>query len=85
MLVPLRIVFSSIPVVTLIPVLARVFGYDVKTVLVIVVIICFFPTFVFTSAGLVLPPGSGDLFKGLGACPVRRFAHPVAPRRFPAR
>jgi len=71
--------------VALIPVLARVFGYDVKTVRAIGVIICFFPAFVFTSAGLkVLPLGSDDLFKVLGASPVRRFAYFVAPRRFPA-
>lgn len=71
MLVPLSIIFPSIPVATLIPDLARVFGYDVKTVLAIVVIICFFPAFAFTSAGLkVLPPGSDDLFKVLGTSPV---------------
>ncbi|MDE1996538.1 MAG: ABC transporter permease subunit, partial [Rhizobiaceae bacterium] len=67
-LVPLSLIFSSVPVVTLIPVLARIFGYDVKTVLAIVVIISFFPAFVFTSAGLkALPPGSDDLFTVLGA------------------
>lgn len=72
LLTPLGIVFASVPVVTLIPLLARLLGYDSKTVLAIVVIICFFPAFVFTTAGLrALPPGSADLFAVLGA-PRRR-------------
>ena len=65
---PLGLVFSSVPVVTLIPVLTRLFGYDIKTVVAIVVVISFLPAFVFTSAGLkALPQGSDDLFKVLGA------------------
>lgn len=74
LLTPLGIVFASVPVVTLIPLLARLFGYDSKTVLAIVVIICFFPAFVFTSAGLrALPPGSADLFAVLGASRRKRL------------
>lgn len=83
-LIPLGLVFSSVPVVALIPVLARIFGYDVKTVLAIVVVISFFPAFVFTSAGLKsLPPGSGDLFQVLGASRWRRFVHLVLPAAVP--
>jgi NitT/TauT family transport system permease protein len=68
LLTPLTVLFSSVPVVTLIPIIARLLGYDFGTVLAIVVIICFFPAFVFTTSGLrALPPGSGDLFKVLGA------------------
>ncbi len=48
--------------------MVRIFGYDARTVLAIVVIIAFFPAFVFTTAGLrALPPGSADLFHVLGA------------------
>jgi NitT/TauT family transport system permease protein len=82
LLTPLTVLFSSVPVVTLIPILARLLGYDVSTVLAIVVIICFFPAFVFTAAGLrALPAGSADLFKVLGArTPVTllRLALPAA-------
>jgi NitT/TauT family transport system permease protein len=68
LLTPLTVLFSSVPVVTLIPIIARLLGYDFSTVLAIVVIICFFPAFVFTTSGLrALPPGSADLFKVLGA------------------
>lgn len=68
LLTPVTLIFASVPVIALIPVIARVLGYDLRTVLAIVVIISFFPAFVFTSAGLrALPPGSGDLFVVLGA------------------
>jgi NitT/TauT family transport system permease protein len=68
LLTPITIIFASVPVIALIPVIARVLGYGLPTVLAIVVIISFFPAFVFTSAGLrALPPGSGDLFAVLGA------------------
>jgi NitT/TauT family transport system permease protein len=74
LLTPLGLVFASVPVVALIPVLARIFGYDMRTVLAIVVIICFFPAFVFTGAGLrALPLGSDDLFHVLGAGTWRRL------------
>lgn len=83
-LIPLGLIFSSVPVVALIPVLARLLGYDVRTVMAIVVIISFFPAFVFTSAGLrALPAGSGDLFKVLGASTWKRFIHLVAPSAVP--
>ena len=68
MLTPLGLVFSSVPVVTLIPILARAFGYDIRTEIAVVAIISFFPSFVFTAAGLrALPQGSADLFAVLGA------------------
>jgi NitT/TauT family transport system permease protein len=65
---PLTVLFSSVPVVALIPVIARLLGYDTSTVLAIVVIITFFPSFVFASSGLRSPPpGTEDLFRVLGA------------------
>lgn len=84
MLVPLAMVFSSVPVVALIPVIARLLGYDIKTVMAIVVIVSFFPAFVFTSAGMrALPPGSEDLFQVLGASRKSRFLHLVLPAAAP--
>ena len=82
LLTPLTVLFSSVPVVTVIPIVARLLGYDFTTVLAIVVIISFFPAFVFTTSGLrALPPGSDDLFTVLGArTPARllRLALPAA-------
>jgi NitT/TauT family transport system permease protein len=79
---PLTLLFSSVPVVALIPVIARLLGYDTSTVLAIVVIITFFPSFVFASSGLrSLPAGSEDLFRVLGASKLAvlgRLALPAA-------
>jgi NitT/TauT family transport system permease protein len=85
MLVPLAMIFSSVPVVALIPVIARLLGYDIRTVLAIVVIVSFFPAFVFTSAGMrALPPGSEDLFRVLGATRKSRFLHMALPAAVPS-
>lgn len=84
LITPLSLVFSSVPVVAIIPVLARIFGYDVRTVLAIVVIITFFPAFVFTSSGLrATPPGSEDLFGVLGASRVTRLIRLALPAAVP--
>lgn len=84
LLTQLGLIFSSIPVVALIPILARLLGYDMRTEIAIVAIAAFFPTFVFVGAGLKsLPPGSGDLFKVLGASPWQRFLRLVMPAAVP--
>jgi len=84
MLVPLAILFSSVPVVALIPVIARLLGYDFRTVLAIVVIISFFPAFVFASAGLrALPAGAEDLFTVLGGHRLSRLIHLALPAALP--
>ncbi len=79
---PTAVLFSSVPVVSLIPIIARMLGYNMATEIAIVVIITFFPSFVFTTAGLrALPPGSQDLFSVLGAsrlATLRRLALPAA-------
>jgi NitT/TauT family transport system permease protein len=79
---PTAVLFSSVPVVSLIPIIARMLGYNMATEIAIVVIITFFPSFVFTTAGLrALPPGSKDLFSVLGAsrlATLRRLALPAA-------
>jgi NitT/TauT family transport system permease protein len=79
---PTAVLFSSVPVVSLIPIIARMLGYNMATEITIVVIITFFPSFVFTTAGLrALPPGSQDLFSVLGAsrlATLRRLALPAA-------
>jgi NitT/TauT family transport system permease protein len=81
---PLTVLFSSVPVVALIPVIARLLGYDTSTVLAIVVIITFFPSFVFASSGLRSPPpGSEDLFRVLGASRLAVLARLALPSAMP--
>ncbi|SLN55110.1 Putative aliphatic sulfonates transport permease protein SsuC [Aquimixticola soesokkakensis] len=84
LLTPLGLIFSSVPIVALIPILARVLGYDISTVVAIVAVSAFFPTFVFTGAGLRdLPRATDDLFKVLGATPWGRLRHLVLPATVP--
>ena len=84
LLTPLTVLFSSVPVVTIIPIVARLLGYDFSTVLAIVVIICFFPAFVFTTSGLrALPAGSDDLFRVLGARTAARLLRLALPAAVP--
>lgn len=84
LLTPLGLIFSSIPVVAMIPVLARLLGYGTETVLAIVAILSFFPFFVFTSSGLrLLPPGSADLFSVLGAGKRQRLYFLAMPAALP--
>jgi ABC-type nitrate/sulfonate/bicarbonate transport system permease component len=84
LLTPLTVLVSSVPVVTLIPILARLLGYDFSTVLAIVVIICFFPAFVFTTSGLrALPAGADDLFTVLGARTAARLVRLALPAAVP--
>jgi ABC-type nitrate/sulfonate/bicarbonate transport system permease component len=84
LLTPLTVLFSSVPVVTIVPIIARLLGYDFTTVLAIVVIICFFPAFVFTTAGLdALPPGSEDLFRVFGAGTGARLVYLALPAALP--
>lgn len=84
LLTPVSIIFASVPVVAIIPILARLFGYETGTVLAIVAIISFFPAFVFTTSGLrSLPPGSDDLFRVLGVGKLRRLYHLALPAAVP--
>lgn len=82
MVTPPAMVLRSVPVVAMIPVIARLLGYDVRTIVAITVIISFFPAFVFTASGLRdLPNGSADVFSVLGAgrlSRLRRLALPAA-------
>lgn len=64
---------QSTPIVALMPVVARLLGYDQRTVVAAAALITVFPTFVLVAAGLrAPPPGAPDLFAAFGA---NRFAH----------
>ena len=82
LLTPVAVIIRSVPIVAMIPVLARVFGYEQRTILVITIAISFFPTFVFVTSGLrATPPGTEDVFAALGARRMtvfRRLALPSA-------
>jgi ABC-type nitrate/sulfonate/bicarbonate transport system permease component len=81
---PAALLLSSTPVVCLIPLLARIFGYQSRTEFVTVAIMTFFPGFVFASKGLrTLPPGSGELFAVLAANRGQRLVWLALPAAVP--
>jgi ABC-type nitrate/sulfonate/bicarbonate transport system permease component len=65
---PFALLLSSTPVVCLIPVIARLFGYQSRTELIAIAVMTFFPSFVYSGAGLrQLPATSRDVFLVLHA------------------
>ena len=67
LLTPAIVVLRSIPIVATIPIVARLCGYDGSTVLVITVMLVFFPIFVFCASGLRdHSAASADLFRTIG-------------------
>jgi ABC-type nitrate/sulfonate/bicarbonate transport system permease component len=74
MISPVALLLSSTPVVCLIPLLARIFGYRSSTELFTVVVLTFFPAFVFAASGLRrLPPMSDALFTTFAATRWKRL------------
>lgn len=81
---PIALVLQAVPVVAMIPVIARLFGYNDHTELAITTIVCFFPAFVFTGSGLRRPPpGSTDVMSALGASRLRRLRLLLLPGAIP--
>lgn len=79
---PVALMLRSIPITAMIPVVARIFGYNDRTVIAVAVLISIFPTFVFASSGLrSAPPGTDDYFRVMRAgrlARLRRLALPAA-------
>jgi ABC-type nitrate/sulfonate/bicarbonate transport system permease component len=74
LLQPTALLLSATPVVCLIPLLARIFGYHGRTELVTVTIMTFFPSFVYAGSGLNhLPQRSLELFQTLHASRAKRL------------
>jgi ABC-type nitrate/sulfonate/bicarbonate transport system permease component len=79
------VLVQSTPLVALMPVIARLIGYDQRTVVASAVLITFFPTFVLVASGLrALPPGSAELFAVLGAGRLARLRFLVLPSAVPS-
>jgi ABC-type nitrate/sulfonate/bicarbonate transport system permease component len=69
----------------MIPLLARIFGYQSRTEFVAVVIMTFFPSFVFATQGLrTLPPMAGEFFSALSAKRGKRLVYLALPAALPS-
>ncbi len=85
MLSPAALLLSATPVVCIIPLLARIFGYHAPTELATVSIMLFFPSFVFASAGLrALPAMSAELLDTWNTSPGRHLRYLALPAAVPA-
>lgn len=82
---PFALLLSSTPVVCLIPIIARLFGFASRTELIGIAVMTFFPAFVYSSAGLrELPPMSHEVFKVLNASRWQRLRRLALPAAMPA-
>jgi ABC-type nitrate/sulfonate/bicarbonate transport system permease component len=82
---PLALLLSSTPVVCLIPLIARLFGYQNRTELIAIAIMTFFPSLVYSSAGLRQAPAmSRDLMRVLHASRLQNLRLLALPAALPA-
>jgi ABC-type nitrate/sulfonate/bicarbonate transport system permease component len=82
---PPALLLSSTPVVCLIPIIARLFGYDSRTELAGVAMLTFLPAFVYGSAGLrQLPALTGELMQVLNATRWQTLRLAALPAALPA-
>jgi ABC-type nitrate/sulfonate/bicarbonate transport system permease component len=81
---PAALLMRTVPIMAMIPVIARILGYGPPTIVAIASLISFFPAFVFVRSGFqAVPPGAADLFTALGAGRWAVFRHLAAPAALP--
>jgi ABC-type nitrate/sulfonate/bicarbonate transport system permease component len=85
MITPFALLLSSTPVVCLIPIIARLFGYDGRSELIAIAVMTFFPSFVYLSAGLrQLPAMSRDVMRVLHASRLQNLRLLALPAALPS-
>jgi ABC-type nitrate/sulfonate/bicarbonate transport system permease component len=81
---PAALVIPTIPIVVIIPLVASVVGFNRWTVVIVAVLLSFFPVFVLATSGLQYrPSGSDDVFAALGASRLRRLRYLALPSAAP--
>ncbi|RXH58280.1 ABC transporter permease [Granulicella sibirica] len=84
LLQPAALLLTATPIVCLIPLLARIFGYESRTELLTVMIMTFFPSFVYAGSGLNrLPRRSLEFFHTLQASRLKRLTLLALPAAIP--
>jgi sulfonate transport system permease protein len=74
MVVPVVVLLAATPLVALLPLFARIFGYQPGTVRILAAVMVFFPVFVYTRSGLrATTTPSTDALDAMGASSNRRF------------
>jgi NitT/TauT family transport system permease protein len=81
---PAILVIPTVPIVVIIPVVASIVGFNRWTVVIVAVLLSFFPVFVLATSGLrYRPAGADDVFSALGASRIRRLRHLALPSAVP--
>lgn len=81
---PVAVVFNTIPIIALAPILVLIFGLGITTKVVVAAIICFFPTLVNTLRGLeALTPSELELMRVISASRRDVFLKLRVPRSLP--
>jgi ABC-type nitrate/sulfonate/bicarbonate transport system permease component len=84
LIAPAVLVIPTVPIVVIIPVVARLIGFNRWTVVTVAVLLAFFPVFVLATSGLrYRPAGADDVFSVLGASRMRRLRHLALPSAVP--
>jgi putative hydroxymethylpyrimidine transport system permease protein len=82
---PLVLMLRSIPIVAVIPVVARLVGYGNKIVPIVTIMLAFFPAYVMTSSGLrTASQTSKDLMQALGASRWTLLRRVLVPNAIPS-
>jgi sulfonate transport system permease protein len=81
---PAVLVIPTIPIVVIIPIVASIVGFNRWTVVLVAVLLSFFPVFVLATSGLrYRPAGADDLFSVLGATRFSRLRYLAVPSAVP--
>lgn len=81
---PPVMIVRSVPMMAMIPIFARIVGYNVWTVVVVATLVAYFPAFILTLSGLYsATPAAGDLFAVLGSRRREVLRHLALPAAVP--
>lgn len=82
---PVALVVRSIPIITILPVLAQIIGYGNKLVPIITALLAFFPAFVMTGAGLrASSQTTQEMLRSLGATRLQLLRRVLVPGAVPS-
>ncbi len=84
MIQPYAVVLQVMPMLSLAPIIITTFGFGYQSKIVVAALISFFPVFVNTLTGLLLPdPQEEELFRSLGAGRAKTFRYVLLPTAAP--
>jgi len=84
MIQPYAVTLQVLPMLSLAPIIVSAFGFGFESKIVIAALIAFFPIFVNSLTGLLLPdPQEEELLRSLGASKAQTFVHVLLPTAAP--